>query len=136
VTEQFDPSTPSKEGSRAPLSPQQLVETLLVRNAQLEGALRSRVVIEQAKGVLAERFRLPLDEAFALLRQAARSQRIRIHALAAAVVSSETSPPQIERLYQNTFANRFEQGVAQASQRAADPVLVPERRGGRRRASA
>jgi hypothetical protein len=136
VTEQFDSSKPSKEGSRAPVSPQQLVETLLVRNAQLEGALRSRVVIEQAKGVLAERFRLSLDEAFALLRQAARSQRIRIHALAAAVVSSETSPPQIEHLYQNTFANRFEQGVAQASQHAADPVHVPERRGGRRRASA
>jgi len=136
VTEQFDPSKPSKEGSRAPVSPRQLVETLLVRNAQLEGALRSRVVIEQAKGVLAERFRLSLDEAFALLRQAARSQRIRIHALAAAVVSSETSPPQIEHLYQNTFANRFEQGVAQASQHAADPVHVPERRGGRRRASA
>lgn len=136
MTEQFDSSKPSKEGSRAPVSPQQLVETLLVRNAQLEGALRSRVVIEQAKGVLAERFRLSLDEAFALLRQAARSQRIRIHALAAAVVSSETSPPQIEHLYQNTFANRFEQGVAQASQHAADPVHVPERRGGRRRASA
>ena len=136
MTEQFDSSKPSKEGSRAPVSPQQLVETLLVRNAQLEGALRSRVVIEQAKGVLAERFRLLLDEAFALLRQAARSQRIRIHALAAAVVSSETSPPQIEHLYQNTFANRFEQGVAQASQHAADPVHVPERRGGRRRASA
>lgn len=107
MTEQFDPSKPTKEWSRAPASRQQLVETLLVRNAQLERALRSRVVIEQAKGVLAERFRLPLDEAFALLRKAARSHRIRIHALAAAVVSSETSPPQIERLYRAKAGTRY-----------------------------
>jgi anti-anti-sigma factor len=76
----------------------ELVEQLRVRNAQLEEALRSRIVIEQAKGMLAERFRLGVDEAFALLREASRSHRIKIHALAATVVASETTPSEIERI--------------------------------------
>lgn len=40
---------------------------------QLEGAMTSRVVIEQAKGVLAERHSLPVAEAFTLMRTHARS---------------------------------------------------------------
>jgi anti-anti-sigma factor len=55
--------------------------------------------------------------------RAARSQRIRIHALAAAVVSSETTPPQIEQLYQNTFANRVRtREGAMVSRRNADEL--------------
>jgi GAF domain-containing protein len=53
---------------------------------QLQAALRSRVVIEQAKGVLAERGGIALDEAFARLRAHARSARRRLSDLAAAVV--------------------------------------------------
>jgi AmiR/NasT family two-component response regulator len=68
----------------------------LERSGQLQQALESRIVIEQAKGVLAERFDLDVEEAFELLRRAARSNRLRIHELAAVVVASKTSPPEIE----------------------------------------
>ena len=65
---------------------------LIERARQLEQALTSRIVIEQAKGVLAERYGLPLDEAFERLRREARSSRRRIHELAAEVVGGETQP--------------------------------------------
>ncbi|HZQ64213.1 MAG TPA: ANTAR domain-containing protein [Gaiellaceae bacterium] len=61
-------------------------------NRQLQQALESRVVIEQAKGVLRERLALSIDEAFALLRYAARSSGINLHQLAARVVREETTP--------------------------------------------
>ncbi|MEX2210247.1 MAG: ANTAR domain-containing protein [Gaiellaceae bacterium] len=65
------------------------------RATQLQQALESRVVIEQAKGVLAERFQLELDAAFVVLRAAARSQRMKINALAAEVVASHATPDAI-----------------------------------------
>ena len=65
------------------------------RRAQLERALASRIVIEQAKGILAERFGLSVDDAFDLLRRAARSRRMRLHDLAAAVVASRETPSAI-----------------------------------------
>ena len=74
----------------------QLVEQLRTHNAQLEQALNSRIVIEQAKGVLAERYRLDIERAFELLRRAARTNRIRIHDLAASVVTSPRTPTAIE----------------------------------------
>ncbi|MCW6005305.1 GAF and ANTAR domain-containing protein [Micromonospora sp. CPCC 205371] len=61
---------------------------------QLETALRSRVLIEQAKGVLAERLHLDMAEAFTLLRDNARSHNRRLSDLAQAVVDgSEQVPP-------------------------------------------
>lgn len=60
---------------------------------QLQTALNSRVLIEQAKGVLAERLHLDLDQAFALLRRAARNRNRRLSELAQAVVDgTETIP--------------------------------------------
>lgn len=73
-----------------------LIRELQTKNAQLETALSSRIVIEQAKGVLAERHRLDVERAFAVLRSAARSNRVKIHELAAAVVSSPRTPTAIE----------------------------------------
>jgi hypothetical protein len=49
---------------------------------QLQGALNSRVVIEQAKGVLAERLGLDMGRAFDQLRNQARLQNRRLAELA------------------------------------------------------
>jgi ANTAR domain-containing protein len=61
-------------------------------NAQLEYALESRVVIEQAKGVLAERLGLTVEDAFDLLRYAARSSRVKLHELAELIVHERRTP--------------------------------------------
>ncbi|GAA4721693.1 GAF and ANTAR domain-containing protein [Phytohabitans rumicis] len=60
---------------------------------QLETALRSRVLIEQAKGVLAERLHLDMAEAFTLLRGSARSRNLRLSDLAQAVVAGTERIP-------------------------------------------
>ena len=74
----------------------ELVAALADENANLQRALDTRVVIEQAKGVLAERFDVDVHEAFRLLRMSARSNRMRLHALATQVVESRQTPPEIE----------------------------------------
>ncbi len=55
-------------------------------NGQLEQALASRVVIEQAKGMLAGRYDIEVDAAFDALRRYARSHETRIADVAARVV--------------------------------------------------
>jgi GAF domain-containing protein len=52
---------------------------------QLQGALESRVVVEQAKGLVAESLGVDLDRAFTLLRQHARSTNQNLHDVATAV---------------------------------------------------
>ena len=74
-----------------------LVIALADENANLQRALDTRVVIEQAKGVLAERFDVDVQEAFRLLRMSARSNRMRLHDLATQVVESRPTPPEIEK---------------------------------------
>jgi len=61
---------------------------------QLRTALNSRILIEQAKGVLAERLQLDLADAFTLLRSSARSRNQRLSDLAQAIVDgTEQLPP-------------------------------------------
>lgn len=55
--------------------------------AQLQGALDSRVVIEQAKGFLAARLDVSVDEAFRLLRTYARSQGAHLRMVATDVLA-------------------------------------------------
>ena len=53
---------------------------------QLQGALDSRVIIEQAKGKLAERLGTDTNQAFSLLRDFARARNLRLSDLARAFV--------------------------------------------------
>jgi AmiR/NasT family two-component response regulator len=65
---------------------------------QLQTALNSRVLIEQAKGVLSERLQLSVDEAFNVLRGAARGQNRRLSDVALAVIDgSEQLQPDAGR---------------------------------------
>jgi len=61
---------------------------------QLQGALNSRIVIEQAKGVLARAHGVSVDEAFTALRTHARSNHLRLVDLAHGVVNGTVDLPQ------------------------------------------
>lgn len=61
--------------------------------AQLQAALTSRIVIEQAKGILAERWKVAPDTAFDRLRKHARSNQIRLPDLAQAIIKGTTQAP-------------------------------------------
>ena len=67
------------------------VEALLVATEelaeQLQQALDSRVVIEQAKGMLAEQLAMTVDDAFDVLRGHARSNGRKLHDVAGDVVA-------------------------------------------------
>lgn len=60
-------------------------------NEQLQTALRSRVVIEQAKGLLAQLGDMDMEEAFAVLRHYARDHNERLSDLAGRMISREVS---------------------------------------------
>ncbi|GAA4693746.1 GAF and ANTAR domain-containing protein [Pseudonocardia yuanmonensis] len=59
---------------------------------QLQQALDRRVVVEQAKGMLAERLQVDPQEAFERLREHARRYRRTVHGLAAAIVDTPAGP--------------------------------------------
>jgi hypothetical protein len=65
------------------------------RRAQLEHALQSRVAIEQAKGIVAERYGLSVEEAFELIRRAARTNRMKLHDLVRAIQPGEETPAEL-----------------------------------------
>jgi GAF domain-containing protein len=64
------------------------IETRAV-NEQLTFALSSRIVIEQAKGMIAERQQLPIDQAFERLRRHARHHNLRLADLARDTVKGD-----------------------------------------------
>ena len=88
-----DGAVPGERGKRLA----ELVVALADENAHLQRALDSRVVIEQAKGILAERFGLDVTEAFELLRRSARDNRLRLRDLSERVVASSETPAEILR---------------------------------------
>lgn len=64
---------------------------------QLQTALNSRVVIEQAKGVLAERADLDIGDAFLALRHYARHHNRRLSEVAAEVIANRLPADEITR---------------------------------------
>ncbi|MEU2632685.1 ANTAR domain-containing protein, partial [Kitasatospora sp. NPDC007106] len=60
-----------------------------LERGQLQSALTSRIAVEQAKGVLAERWQLSLDDAFAAFRTYARAHRLRLAELAGEIASGK-----------------------------------------------
>ena len=60
--------------------------------SQLQAALDSRVTIEQAIGILAERFDLSFEDAFDVLRSAARNSRREVRAVAEELRASRETP--------------------------------------------
>jgi GAF domain-containing protein len=66
-------------------------------NEQLQAALNSRVIIEQAKGKLAERLHIDMDQAFGLLRDHARHNNRRLSDAARALVNGTDAMPSADK---------------------------------------
>jgi GAF domain-containing protein len=62
-----------------------------ILNEQLQAALTSRVIIEQAKGVLAARLEIEVDAAFELIRRRSRDERRRLVEVAEEVVHARAA---------------------------------------------
>jgi hypothetical protein len=60
-----------------------------ILNEQLQSALNSRVIIEQAKGVLAQKGNLSMDAAFDRLRRYARNHNLRLSDVARQVIETD-----------------------------------------------
>jgi GAF domain-containing protein len=69
-----------------------------VINEQLNNALNSRIVIEQAKGMVAERCRRDMDEAFRALRNHARNHNLRLADVAASVIDGSLATTSLDEL--------------------------------------
>jgi GAF domain-containing protein len=74
-----------------------LIDHHVELTGQLRNALTSRVVIEQAKGLLAERLELRMDAAFDILRTYARAHNDKLADTAARVVAGTLDPTVPER---------------------------------------
>jgi GAF domain-containing protein len=66
-----------------------------VLTEQLQGALNSRVVIEQAKGAVAQARGISVDQAFASIRSYARSHNQRLTDIAHTIVADPTTAQQL-----------------------------------------
>jgi GAF domain-containing protein len=73
-----------------------------VLNEQLSQALNTRIVIEQAKGVVAERQSLDMEQAFAYLRTHARNHNRRLADVAREVIAGTLPAEALDRPRQST----------------------------------
>jgi AmiR/NasT family two-component response regulator len=67
-----------------------------VVNQLRQHALNSRIVIEQAKGVVAERAGLDMEQAFTALRTYARNHNLRLADVAEAVIGGALAPSALD----------------------------------------
>ena len=68
-----------------------------VLNEQLNHALNSRIVIEQAKGIIAEREDLNMEQAFSTLRNHARHHNLRLVDVAGDVIDGTLAASELDR---------------------------------------
>lgn len=64
-------------------------------NTQLSEALTSRILIEQAKGMVAQHQGIDMEEAFLRLRNHARNRNVRLVDLAQSIISADPSAPAV-----------------------------------------
>lgn len=74
---------------------QRAVQEARILVEQLQSALNSRIVLEQAKGVLAERAQVKLDDAFRMLRVYARNHNLRLRSVAESLIVGTLSVDQL-----------------------------------------
>jgi GAF domain-containing protein len=67
-------------------------------NEQLTNALNSRIVIEQAKGMVAERAQLNMEQSFSRMRSHARNHNLRLADLAASIIEGTTPATSLDPL--------------------------------------
>jgi GAF domain-containing protein len=75
-----------------------------VLNEQLNQALNSRIVIEQAKGMVAERKAVDMEEAFVTLRSYARNHNLRLADVARDVIAGTLTAAALDRPRRSTSA--------------------------------
>ena len=68
-----------------------------ILNEQLNYALNSRIVIEQAKGMIAERETLNMEQAFSMLRNHARNHNLRLVDVARDIITAKLSVSSLDR---------------------------------------
>ena len=66
-------------------------------NEQLNHALNSRIVIEQAKGMIAERENLNMEQSFALLRNHSRNHNLRLVDVARDIITAKLAVAALDR---------------------------------------
>ena len=73
---------------------------------QLQGALNSRIAVEQAKGVVAERLKVDMDTAFGMIRKHARNHNTPLSAVADALVRGSLSATELASASEEYSADR------------------------------
>ena len=71
---------------------QRTLQQTLITKDQLQTALSTRVAIEQAKGILSERYGVPMDDSFHQLRSYARNHNLRLHEVAQGLINGAITP--------------------------------------------